>query len=405
MTEPNNKILFVDDDPNVLAAMQRNLRKQFVFETALSGNIALEILRAKGPFAVIVADMTMPLMNGVELLEAVRLESPNTVRLMLTGNADQKTAAEAVNRGNVFRFLTKPCTPEQLSATLETALKQHELVAMEKALLNQTLNGSLQVLMDIMAMLDPEAFGEAQLRRSFARELAGRAGLDSTWEVEIAALLSEIGLVTLPAEVRQKSKSRQNLTPREGQLIDRIPEYSSRLLATIPRLEAVAQMVLYQNKNFDGSGFPVDSIARAEIPLGARILRVVREMVRMRRNGLSAEEMTGVLKAGPERYDSAIVREISACASALANKPKKTESCQRNLSLAELAPGYILLSDITNAEGGVLLGVGTTLNATQLQRLRNQATLNPVNEPIAVEIPPTAQWGIRPRIDQLASPK
>lgn len=403
-TDTNQKILFVDDDPNVLAAMQRNLRKRFSFDVAAGGNEALEIIKTGGPYAVIVADFSMPVMNGVELLEAVHVGWPDTVRIMLTGNADQRTAAEAVNRGNVFRFLSKPCSPEALTAALDTALKQHELITIEKALLNQTLKGSLQVLTDILATLDPEAFGQAQLRRRVAREVAIKLGLASTWDVEVAALLAEVGIVTLPSGVREKVRAHQTLTPNEKNLVDRIPEFSSRLLAAIPRLEGVAQAVLYQNKNFDGSGFPIDNISRTEIPLGARILRVVHEVVRMHNKGMSLVDVSGALKTGPERYDPSVVREIAACGPLLQSPRKAAANNMRSVSLAELVPGHVLLSDVTTVDGAVVLCVGTPLNATQIQRLRNFASLHPVIEPIPVDIPPASQWGSRQYLDQISIP-
>lgn len=402
-TENNQKILFVDDDTNLLSAMQRTLRKRFAIETAAGGNEALEVLKTKGPFAVIVADMTMPVMNGVELLEAVAELSPDTVRVMLTGNADQQTAADAVNRGAIFRFLSKPCAPDVLLAALDTALKQYELIVTEKTLLNKTLNGSLQVLTDILAMLDADAFGKAQSRRAIVREIAVKMGIVSTWDLEIAALMAEIGIVTLPPVVREKLRTRQSLIPNERQLVERVPEFSSRLLSAIPRLETVSQAVLYQNKNFDGSGFPVDNISKGEIPTGARILRVVNDVVKMHSKGMAITDVVEVLKAGPEHYDQAVVREVAGCTSTLQVKVKSNAAGMRSLPLAELAPGYVLLSDITTNDGTVVLCVGTALNATQLQRLRNYASLNPIVEPIAVDIPPTAQWGSRQYLGQMAA--
>ena len=128
----NNQILFVDDDPNLLAALQRSLRRLFHFDTALGGPEALNTIATHGPYAVIVADQSMPGMSGVELLEIVRQRAPDTVRVMLTGNADQQAAVDAVNRGAVFRFLNKPCPPEVLIPALEMALKQYELVHTER---------------------------------------------------------------------------------------------------------------------------------------------------------------------------------------------------------------------------------------------------------------------------------
>ncbi len=403
-TENNQKILLVDDDPNVLAAMQRNLRRKYALDVATGGNEAMEILKTRGPYAVIVADMSMPVMNGVELLEAVRQAWPDTVRIMLTGNSDQQTAAEAVNRGQILRFLTKPCAPEFMAGALDTALKHHELVTTEKALLNQTLKGSLQVLTDILATFDMAVFGQAQSRRRLARALAVALGSASTWEIEIAALLAEIGIVTLPTSVRDKMRTQHALQPNERLLVERIPEFSSRLLAAIPRLEGVSQAVLYQNKNYDGSGFPVDNISREEIPSAARVLRVVNEIVRMHGKGLSLADISAALGAGPERYDPAVVRAVPQCGHVLQASQKSSSNTLRGLQLAELVPGQVLLSDVTTLDGTVVLCVGTTLNATQIQRLRNFASLKPVVEPIPVEIPPASQWGSRQYLDQITLP-
>ena len=387
-TETTSKILFVDDDVNILAAMQRNLRKLFTFDTAAGPDAALQALKTQGPYAVIVADMSMPVMNGAELLEAVRAISPDTVRIMLTGNADQRTAAEAVNRGNIFRFLSKPCPPEALIAALDTALKQYELVTIEKALLSQTLNGSLQVLADILAMLDHDAFGQAQLRRMVTREVAIKLGSAATWDLEIAALLAEIGLVTLPPVVREKVRLHQVLSTNEQQLIERIPEFSARLLKSIPRMEPVAQAVHYHKKNFNGTGFPADGVKGADIPLGARVIRVVDSAVKMVRKGMPVGDAISAILAGPERYDPVVARALSACSSVLRSAPKAASSGMRSLPLAELAPGHILLVDIVTSQGTLVLAAGATLNGAQLQRLRNFASLNTLVEPISVEIPP-----------------
>ena len=106
-----HKILLVDDDRNILSGYQRVLRKAFDLETALGGEEALRLLTMDGPFSLVVADMQMPGMSGLELLDKAQTVSPDTIRIMLTGNTDQKTAADAVNQGQVFRFLTKPCSP------------------------------------------------------------------------------------------------------------------------------------------------------------------------------------------------------------------------------------------------------------------------------------------------------
>lgn len=108
MTTLNNRILFVDDDPNILKGFQRNLRKDFTVSVAEGGQQALELIQSSEPFAVIVSDMQMPGMNGAEFLYAAKKISPDSVRMMLTGNADQQTAINAINKGDIFRFINKP---------------------------------------------------------------------------------------------------------------------------------------------------------------------------------------------------------------------------------------------------------------------------------------------------------
>src|SRR6266481_5372243 len=126
------KILCVDDEANVLEAYQRNLRKRFSIDTALGGEAALALIGSQGPYAVIVADMQMPGMNGVEFLTLAREKAPDTVRIMLTGNADQKTAVEAVNKGQIFQFLNKPCPPEMLGTALANGVRQYSLITAER---------------------------------------------------------------------------------------------------------------------------------------------------------------------------------------------------------------------------------------------------------------------------------
>ena len=134
MHKPLFKVLLVDDELRVLQGMQRHLRKHFDIDTALSGQEGLAKIRDNVPYAVVVADMQMPLMDGIEFLAEVKQISPETVRLMLTGNADQRTAVEAINRGSIFRFLSKPCSPEDLKDAIASGVEQHRYITAEKAL-------------------------------------------------------------------------------------------------------------------------------------------------------------------------------------------------------------------------------------------------------------------------------
>src|SRR6478609_5248404 len=139
------QILLVDDDRNILSGYRRNLRGEFLIDTAQGGQEALELLEKKGPYALVISDMRMPGMDGIAFLSKLKAMSPDTVRVMLTGNADTETAIEAINEGSIFRFLNKPCSKEILAKTITAGLVQYRLVTAEKQLLEQTLSGCLQV--------------------------------------------------------------------------------------------------------------------------------------------------------------------------------------------------------------------------------------------------------------------
>ena len=128
------KILFVDDDALLLQTHQRQLRKLYQVEVAQGAEAALVAIREHGPFAVIVSDMRMPGMNGVQLLAKVREIAPDTVRMMLTGYGDLNSAMEAVNEGHIFRFLTKPCSRSTLAKALDASIAQYRLVTAEREL-------------------------------------------------------------------------------------------------------------------------------------------------------------------------------------------------------------------------------------------------------------------------------
>lgn len=131
------KVLFVDDEPSVLEGYERLLRREFQVNIAVGGERGLHAIREFGPYAVVVSDMRMPGMNGAEFLAQVRELQPETVRMLLTGHADMNAAIDAVNRGNILRFLTKPCEKEDLVEAINTGIAQYRTVIAEKDLLRK----------------------------------------------------------------------------------------------------------------------------------------------------------------------------------------------------------------------------------------------------------------------------
>jgi response regulator RpfG family c-di-GMP phosphodiesterase len=377
------RVLFVDDDPNLTAAFRRAYRKRFDFHSAGSGDAGLELIRTSLPFAAVVADMRMPGMDGVEFLSEVRRISPDTTRIMLTGLADLETAMEAVNKGHVFRFLNKPCDEENLAEVVEAGIRQYELVTSERILLEQTLTGSVQILVDLLSVFDARNFGRSQLLREYALKMAGRMGIRNPWDLGLAALLASIGRLAIPIDLQGKLGRGERLTVQEQEAFRTIPEVGARMVANIPRLKSVSRIILYASKDFDGEGYPVDGTRGEDLPLESRILRVATDFV----EGLRQRHSRSVvfeqlrLKKGP--YDPAV---LAALGQVLGADPAG-EPTHQLLPIAELAPGMILMADVLNPDGLILIPAGTRLSMIQLERLRHLKRLDRIEEPILVDVP------------------
>src|SRR5436305_11349516 len=241
------KILLVDDEPNVLDGYRRTLGREFTLETAVGGQEALGLIGEK-PYAVVVSDMRMPGMDGVQLLSRIKASSPDTIRVMLTGHADMETAINAINEGSIFRFLNKPTTKEMMAKTLTAALVQHRLVTAEKQLLEQTLSGALQVLTEVLSLVNPAAFSRASRARRYIHHIVSAMALGNPWQYEVAAMLSQLGCVTLPPETLDAVYKGDTLPPQEQAQYDSHPNVAHQLLSKIPRLEPIAWIVRHQQQ-------------------------------------------------------------------------------------------------------------------------------------------------------------
>ncbi len=379
------KILCVDDDPNILEACQRNFRKRFSIDTALGGKPALALMESNGPYAVIVADMQMPGMNGVEFLTQAQRKAPDTVRIMLTGNADQKTAVDAVNKGHVYQFLNKPCPPEMFGMALGNGVRQYQLITAERELLEKTLNGAINMLTNVLSSADPVSFGCGEVLRDYMRTFARALNISQTWDLESAAMLSPIGYVTIPPDVNQKVRWGQELSKTEKVMLTRVPEVGAKLLTNIPRLESVAKMVLYQNKNYDGSGFPVDSVVGDDIPLGSRILKVLSDLAQLERTAVSRAKALGIMQGRVGCYDPRVLDAAFVCFDVYLATATSAKASSRAVSLEELEPGMNLSADVRTNDDSLIVRAGTSVSQMILERLRNMDALGYLKTPIQVD--------------------
>jgi len=372
-------ILIIDDDLNLLAAMKRQLRGRFPLRAAEGGEAAIAHLKeTQEPPAVIVCDMRMGGIDGVETLRQAKDLAPDAVRLMLTGNADMQTAIDAINNGSIFRFLTKPCPPAILEAGLEAALEQHRLITAERELLEKTLAGSIKVMMDLLAMTYPQGYSRATRIRKWVRKLNTSANMPHRWQLDIAAMLAPMGMMSLPDEILSKIHRGTPLTDAELRFYERVPELARDIISNIPRLQGVAQIVYLQSRGFDGSGFPEDGPTGVEIPIDARILKILNDLSEISKGMNPTAIDFAVLEVNASHYDMALFRKIKATLETLVSSKKKT------LQTAVLLPGMDLAEDVLGKGGRLILSGLTPLSETHIERLRTLAKLKLIPDAIVV---------------------
>ncbi|MCB9851400.1 MAG: response regulator [Phycisphaerales bacterium] len=367
----------MDDEANILKSYQRNLRRNFAIDVALSGDEGLNIVRAQGPYSVIITDMRMPGMDGIEFLRAVRSHHPDTVRIMLTGTGDQATAVQAVNEGNVFRFLNKPCATDDLVGAITAGIDQYHLITAEKVLLHKTLCGSIGMLNEVLALASPKAFGHATRVRNLVRKLCGELKVERVWECEIAAMLSQIGCVTVPPDTLDRAYGAAPLTATDAELLDAMPQVGAGLVARIPRLDRVSRIIAYQQKNFDGSGVPHDDVRGEQIPLGARILKVALDYDTAKWRRDDCDALTRIDHRA-RHYDPKVVRALKAVVLVDA----KLERCE--IALDDLRPGMMLAADVKTSDNMTVVASGQEVTDSLYQRIRNFARHRTIIEPLIV---------------------
>ncbi len=371
------RILLVDDDENILQGYQRVLKNSFEVHMALGGPQALLSLERHGPYGVIVADMRMPGMSGLDLLTEVRARFPETTRIMLTGDSDQKTAMDAVNHGRVFRFLAKPCPAEELELAIRGGLRQYQLLTAERELLEMTLTGTISVLSELLAGVDPVMFSRGQMVRDWGARLARELGSKEVWAVEIAALLAPIGRIAMPGQALRREG---NQAVAEA-LLASVPEMGARLLQSIPRLEGVAHIIRYQAKGYDGSGLPLDDIQGGAIPLGSRILKVLWDFVELEHSRRSAAVALEEMRLRKKAYDPVVLEAFGGLLEAIASSPAKTA-----IRLRELRAGMILASDLLMEDGSLVLPKGLRLGSGHMELLAVLAGLETLQEPVSIRL-------------------
>ncbi len=382
----NEKILLVDDDDRILDALKRRLYRKFKITTVNGGAKALEILAKDPNYAVVISDQQMPEMNGIAFLRELIKHYPNIIRIMLTGNSDQHTAVCSINDAKVFRYLNKPCEIEDLSQAIVDGINQYRMESAERELLEQTLAGSVKLLTDILAMNAPEAFKQISIMRIAARKIAKHMKHPRAWELDLTVMLSAIGDVVLPLELRAKAASGAALSNAEREVFSGAPGVARELLMNIPRLKSVADAVYYKDKSFDGAGYPEDDVKGKDIPVNARILHIIEHLLEVS-NGLppTLDDFRKLVAVSyqfdPELME--IIQEIflNNSVSDISRDPNEKEM---NVAITDLCIGDRLLQNLMTENGKLALSADNTLTATLLQQVLQFNKIRKLQEPVRI---------------------
>lgn len=361
------RVLFVDDEPRILDGIRRMLRNDYDLEVAVGGNAGLDALDRE-EFAVIVSDMRMPELSGSEFLAIAADRQPDAVQMILSGQADLSSTVDAVNRGHLFRFLLKPIDRDALRTSLTAAMEQFRLRRVEKELLQQTLAGAVDALGEILALASPQATHRATLVRSYVARIAEPTDLRDDWQLNVAAALANIGSLAVPDDVIERSAKAEVLTHAEQQMLARHPHVASDVIARIPRMDGVAEIVRAQNAT------NVETV-RPELVDHASVLQLASAIADKVLRGVP-EDQAILLVEQSGRYPEALLKGLRSVA-------KGTRLAE--LPIDALRVGMILRNPLCTPAGLVIANAGTRLTAVLVARIHNFAAGVGVQEPIIVE--------------------
>lgn len=382
---PRAQVLCVDDEARVVEGLALHLRREYEVHTALSGEEGLKKLSEIRDPAVVISDMRMPGMDGATFLKRVMQSHPDVTRILLTGEPGRDAAVSAVNEGQIYRFLTKPCTPDNLKVAVESAVVQHRLLCAEREILRETLIGCIEALIDVLAITNPVAFGRARRITRLCIQFGEIMGCTGYWQLEAAAMLSQIGYLSLPVEVVEKMYYGEELTAEEKVLASGVPQVANKLLGHIPRLEPVLQIlaaISYADEQLRRLG-------EGTIGLGASILSLVLDYDTLVTQGHTNDTALQAIRGKKTRYDVTMLEKFAAMVGA-----SSTTSEVRDIPLRLVRPGMVILQDLRTHLGTLLVPRGFEVSEPFLQRLHNFGSgilderikvLAPASKPVEVK--------------------
>ena len=381
---PNRQtVLIVDDDAAARATLEALLTPMDVdLITAADGEEAIRRASSDLP-DLILLDVMMPKMDGFTVCRTLRAHAKTSgiPVVMVTALDDRESRLSGIEAG-ADDFLTKPIDKLELRARVRTTLRlnryRREVEQRKRAL--ETMEGSIEIMQDLLSLVDSETFGRARRLREMASRLGKVLDYTPLWELTIAASLCQLGQVVVPMDIRQKAADGERLNATESRMLTRVPKTGARLLHHVPAFAGVAELVLWQDKRFDGTGFPFEPCTGEDIPLGARILHLLRAVLDLEAGGLSKQAALAACRAKAGHFDPRLIEtalEVFV----------EDASGSHLVTLMELQSGMITRSPIKEQNGRLLVGPGIEITEALVRRLSFIHETRGLSEPFDVQTP------------------
>jgi len=384
METGTNLIVVADPDKNVQTGFQRLFGGDMNVVCFSDSEPALAFLKKNHGAAVILSCFNLPGRGGTAFLRAAEGIVPQATRVMLTRENSAEAIKKAINEGHAFMYLEKPCQSAELVSAMETALAHHRQLAKERALLERTLAGSVKLLIDMLALFHPEAFRRTGAVRKQALKMARHLGMKKTWELEMAVMLSPLGEALLPKEILARYRAARSLTEQERDVLERAPAQTRELLKNIPQLEKVSEYLYLSARGFNGSGFPKDGPTGTEIPLIARMLKLLTDLWYASPEAGPDAAAFEALTINWRKYDPKLLELAKTVL--MDDVPEERKKHIAQCYIRSLRPGDILVDDaLTENSHELVLARGHMLTPTTIRRLEHFHHTAGVRQPIRVE--------------------
>jgi response regulator RpfG family c-di-GMP phosphodiesterase len=412
-TEGNATLLFVDDEVNILSSLKRLFRPGgYRIFTAESGAQGLEILQHEA-VDLVVSDMRMPEMNGAQFLEQVNARWPDTIRILLTGHAEMGATIDAINKGHIYRYISKPWEDNDILMAIKQALHQKKLELTNQGLeeltrrqneelkdLNANLEAkvkarteevrqtmgfleithdklkrdfitSIRVFSNLIEMREGAMAGHSRRVAELSRAIAQKMKVNDAdaQDIFLAALLHDVGKIGFPDYLLEKSFA--NLTNEERLDVIKHPVKGQTALMALEQLNGAAKLIRSHHERFDGLGYP-DKLHGLAIPLGARIIALANEYDAVQIGMLlskrlkHADALLFIQEGRGNRYDPAVVDAFMSVMASTVHAVR-----EQALHPEQLRPGMVLSRDLLSRQGDLLLSKDHLLDASLIDQIKS----------------------------------